>query len=154
MFSGTIRTTFHAIICKSNRYMNSFFPVAIASWTLFMEILHYIEVPSIDIIKKRYSISNTPRVKQCFQISWSCRTPLSISIESKLKSLKMVSQLHWYPFWFRHCKQGIEDTSHFLFSCPSYVRSLLFYFLFIMSYCCKFQGWPWLWLNSSATPNP
>ena len=31
MFSGNIRNTFHAIRCKSYRYMNSFFPDAIAS---------------------------------------------------------------------------------------------------------------------------
>ena len=31
MFSGNIRTTFHEIICKSNRYMNSFFPDVITS---------------------------------------------------------------------------------------------------------------------------
>ena len=35
MFSGNIRTTFHAIRCKTYRYMNSFFPDAIASWNLF-----------------------------------------------------------------------------------------------------------------------
>ena len=52
MFSGNIRTTFHAIICKTNRYMNSFFPDAIASWNLFMEIFNYKDVSSIDIIKK------------------------------------------------------------------------------------------------------
>ena len=31
LFNGNIRTTFHVIKCKSNRYMNSFFPDAIAS---------------------------------------------------------------------------------------------------------------------------
>ena len=51
MFSGNIRTTFHAKICKSNRYMNSFFPDAIASWNLFMEIFEYKEVPSIGVLK-------------------------------------------------------------------------------------------------------
>ena len=38
MFSRNIRTTFHEIICKSNRYMNSFFPDAIVSWNIFMKI--------------------------------------------------------------------------------------------------------------------
>ena len=45
MFSGKGRTTFHIIICKSNRYMNSFFPDAIVSWNVFMEIFKYSEVP-------------------------------------------------------------------------------------------------------------
>ena len=56
MFSGNIRTTFHAIICKSNRYMNSFFPDPIASWNLFMEIFNYKDVPSTGVLKK-YIIS-------------------------------------------------------------------------------------------------
>ena len=43
MFNGNIRTTFHAIRCKSNRYRNSFFPDAIASWNRFMEIFNYEE---------------------------------------------------------------------------------------------------------------
>ena len=51
MFSGKIRTTFHAIICKSNRYMNSFFPDAITAWNIIMEIFNYKEVPSIGVLK-------------------------------------------------------------------------------------------------------
>ena len=50
MFSGNIRTSFRTIICKSNRYMNSFFPHGIATWNLFMEIFKYNEVPSIGIL--------------------------------------------------------------------------------------------------------
>ena len=50
MFRGNIRPTFHAIICKSNKHMNSFFPGAIASWNLFMEIFNYKVIPSIDVI--------------------------------------------------------------------------------------------------------
>ena len=47
MFSGSMRITFHAIRCKSYRYMSSFFPDAIASWNLFMEIFNYKFVPSL-----------------------------------------------------------------------------------------------------------
>ena len=51
MFSGSMCTTFHAIRCKSYRYMNSFFPDAIASWNLFMEIFNYKFVPSLRLLK-------------------------------------------------------------------------------------------------------
>ena len=51
MFSGNIRNTFHAIRCKSYRYMNSFFPGAIASLNLFMDIFNYKVVPSLDLLK-------------------------------------------------------------------------------------------------------
>ena len=55
MFSGNIRTTFHAM-CRSNRYMNSFFTHAIASWNLFMEIFKYKEVPSTGLLKRDISL--------------------------------------------------------------------------------------------------
>ena len=50
LFSGNTRNTFREIICKSNRYMNSFFPDAIASWNNFIK--HFDDVPSFDILKK------------------------------------------------------------------------------------------------------
>jgi hypothetical protein len=51
MFSGNIRTTFHEIICKSNRYLHSFLPNAIASWNIFMEVFQYKDVSSIGVLK-------------------------------------------------------------------------------------------------------
>ena len=68
MFSGNIRTTFHEIICKSNRYMNSFFPDAIASWNIFMEIFKYKEVPSIGILKNDILSLIRPESKRFFKI--------------------------------------------------------------------------------------
>ena len=49
LFSGNTRNTFRQIICKSNRYMNSFFPDAVASWNIFIK--HFDDVPSFDILK-------------------------------------------------------------------------------------------------------
>ena len=43
LFNGNNRNTFRSIICKSNRYMNSFFPDAITSWNTF--ITHFDDVP-------------------------------------------------------------------------------------------------------------
>ena len=103
MFSGNIRITFHAIIYKSNRYLNSFFPDPIASWNLFMEIFNYKDVPSISVLKKDIISLIRPESKRFFRIHDSCRTSLSVSIESKFKSFKssqMASQLPGYPFWY------------------------------------------------------
>ena len=50
LFSGDIRNTFREIICKSNRYMNSFFPDAIALWNIIIQ--HFDDVPSFKILKK------------------------------------------------------------------------------------------------------
>ena len=43
LFNGNTRNTFRQI-CKSNRYMNSFFPDAVASWYIFIK--HFDDVPS------------------------------------------------------------------------------------------------------------
>ena len=48
LFSGNARNNFHEIICKTNRYKNSFFPNAIASWNIFIK--HFEDVPSFDIL--------------------------------------------------------------------------------------------------------
>ena len=44
LFNGNNRNTFRYIKCKSNRYMNNFFPDAISSWNTF--ITHFNDVPS------------------------------------------------------------------------------------------------------------
>ena len=68
MFSGSMRTTFHAIRCKSYRYMNSFFPDAIASWNLFMEIFNYKFVPSLRLLKNDIISLIRPESKSFFKI--------------------------------------------------------------------------------------
>ena len=68
MFSGIIRTTFHAIICKSNRYKNSFFPDAVASWNLFTEIFNYKVAPSIGVLKNDITSLIRTEAKSVFKI--------------------------------------------------------------------------------------
>ena len=68
MFSGKVRTTFHTIICKSNRYTSSFFPDAIVSWNIFMEIFKYTEVPSIGVPKNDILSLIRPVSKSFFKI--------------------------------------------------------------------------------------
>ena len=70
MFSGNIRNTSHAIRCKTYRYMNSFFPDAIASWNLFMEIFNYKVIPSLSLLKHDIIfLIITSRVKKILQNS-------------------------------------------------------------------------------------
>ena len=44
LFSGNTRNTFREIICKSNRYTNSFFPDGTPAWNIFIK--HFDELPS------------------------------------------------------------------------------------------------------------
>ena len=48
LFNGNICNIFREIICKSNRYKNSFFPDAIVSWNIFIK--HFDEITSLEIL--------------------------------------------------------------------------------------------------------
>ena len=124
MFSGNIRTTFHEIICKSNRYRNSFFPDAIASWNIFMEVFKYEEVPSVGMFKNDIFSLIRPESKSFFKIhdpvGLRCLFQLRVCL-SPLRGHKWCHNFMDTPSGICHCNQGIEDTSHFLFSCPTYV---------------------------------
>ena len=56
LFSGNTRNTYREIICKSNRYMNSFFPDEISSWNIFIK--HFDNVPRSH--KFRHNFTDTP----------------------------------------------------------------------------------------------
>ena len=83
MFSGNMCTTFHAIRCKSYRWMNSLFPGPIASWNLFMEIFNYKVAQRL--LKNDISLIR-PESKSFFKIHDP--TGLYFSIKSKIKSSK------------------------------------------------------------------
>ena len=123
MFSGNTRTTFHAIRCKSNRYMSSFFPDAIASWNLFMEIINYKDVPSINSLKNDILSLIRPESKSFFKIHdpLGLRHLFQLRLRlSPLKRHKYRSNLSDTPSRTCHCGEDTEDTSHFLFSCSLY----------------------------------
>ena len=125
LFSGNTRNTFHEIICKSNRYMNSFFPGATASWNIFIK--HFDDVPSFDILKKHINTFFRPMNNKVFGI----HDPVGLRYLFQLKlSLSPLRSHHKFrhnftdtPSEICRCNQGIEDTNHFFFSCPNYVTS-------------------------------
>ena len=124
MFSGIIRTSFRAIMCKSNRYKNSFFPDAVASWNVFMEIFNYKFVPSIGVLKNDIISLIRPNSKSVFNIHDPAGLRYLFQLRLGLSPLKGHKWSHNFidtPSGVCHCNQGIEDTSHFLLSCPSYV---------------------------------
>ena len=68
------------IICKSNRFKNSFFPDAIASWNIFIK--HFDDYPSFQILKEHINTCLRPMTKSIFGIHGG--TAISLSIESEL----------------------------------------------------------------------
>ena len=124
MFSGILRTTFHVIICKSNRYKNSFFPGAVASWNLFMKIFNYKVLPSIGVLKNDITSLIRPEEKSVFKIHdpGGLRYLFQLRVDlSPFKGHKWCHNFIDTPSGVCHCNQGIEATSHFLLSRPSYV---------------------------------
>ena len=121
LFSGRNRNSFHQIICKSNRYMNSFFPVAVASWNLFTK--HFDHVPSFDILKKHINTFFRPKTKNIFGIHDPSGLRYLIQLRVSLSPLRNHKFRHNFadtPSEICRCNQGIEATNHFLFSCPDY----------------------------------
>ena len=124
IFSGNIRSTFHDFVCKSNRYRNSFFPDAIASWNIFMEIFKYKEVPSLGILKNDILSLIRPESKSIFKIFDPVGLRFLFQLRVSLSPLRGHKWCHSFidtPSDICDCNQGVEDTNHFLFTCPSYV---------------------------------
>ena len=122
LFSGNIRNTFREIICKSNRYMNSFFPDVIASWNIFIK--HFDDVPSFDILKKHINTFFRPKTKSTFGIHDSVGLRYFYLLRVSLSPLRSHKCRHNFADTSSEmspCNQGIEDISHFLHSCPFYV---------------------------------
>ena len=121
LFSGNTRNTFREIICKSNRYMNSFFPDAIASWNIFIK--HFEDVPSFDILKKHINTFLRPTTKGIFGIHDPVGLRYLFQLRVSLSPLRSHNFRHNFtdtPSEICRCNQGIEDTNRFLFFCPNY----------------------------------
>ena len=66
LFNGNIRDTFRSIICKSNRYMNSFVSDVVISWNTF--ITHFDNVPSSVTLKDHMNTFLRPETNSVFGI--------------------------------------------------------------------------------------
>ena len=120
-FSGIIRTTFHAIICKSKRYKNSFFPDAVASWNLFMEMFNYKVVPSIGVLTNDITSLIRPEAKSVFKIHDPAGLRYLFQLRVGLSPLKRHKWCYNFidtPSGVCHCNRDIEDTSHFFTFVP------------------------------------
>ena len=121
LFNGNTRNTFRQIIYKSNRYMNSFFSDAGASWNIFIK--HFDDVPSFDLLKNHINTFFRPKTKHIFGIHDPSGLRYLFQLRVSLSPLKSHKFRHNFadtPSEICCCHQGIEDTNHFLFSCPAY----------------------------------
>ena len=118
LFNGIIRNTFREIICKSNRYMNSFVPDVIASWNIFIK--HFDEILSFDILKDNINSFFRPKSKSIFGIHDPVELRYLFQLGVSLSPLRSHKQSHNFigtPSEICQCNHGIEDTSYLLLSC-------------------------------------
>ena len=93
--------------------MNSFFPGAIASWNL-----------SLDLLKNDIISVIRPESKSFFNIHYPTGLRQLFQLRLRLSPLKGHKYCHNFtdtPFATCQCNKGIEDTSHFLLSCPLFI---------------------------------
>ena len=83
-----------------------------------MEIFKYKEVPSLGILKNDILSLIRPESKSIFKIF----DPVGLRFLFQLRvSFKWCHSFIDTPSDICHCNQGVENTNHFLFTCPSYV---------------------------------
>ena len=110
---------FSNIKCRTDRYMNGFFPNAISSWNTI--ISNFEDFPSFDSLKEHMLSLFRPKIKSIFGVhdlrGLRHLFQLTVSL-SPLRSHKNRHNFIDAPSDTCHCNQGSEDSNHFLFSCP------------------------------------
>ena len=113
---------FRNIKCRTDRYMNSFYPSAISSWN---SIISNFEVfPSFENLKEHMLSLFRPKIKSIFGVHGPLVLRHLFQLRVSLSALRSHKNRHNFidaPHDNCHCNQGAEDSNHFLFSCPSYI---------------------------------
>ena len=119
LYNQNNNNTFHEIRCRSSRYMSSFFPDAINSWNNV--ITHFDNIPSIKILKDHILSLIRPKKRSIFGIHDPLGLWYLFQLRVGISSLRYHKKSHNFidtPSNVCPCGHGIEDTNHFLFSCP------------------------------------
>ena len=101
--------------------MDSFFPDGINSWNNV--IPYFNDIPSIGILKNHILSLIRPVKKSTFGIYESSGLRYLFQLRIGLSPLRYHKKRHKFPDTLSDlclCTHGIEDTNHFLFSCPLY----------------------------------
>ena len=112
-FGGNECNTFRELICRSNSYMKSFFPEAIASWNIFIK--HFDIAPSYDTLKDNISLLR-PKSQSNFDIHDPLGIRFLFQLRVGLSPLRRHKSSHNFintPSNICHCNQCIEVTSYF-----------------------------------------
>ena len=112
---------FQEVRGRTCRYMNSFFPNATATWNNTLCLFE--NFPTFDMLKKRIFTFIRPKPKSIFGIHNPASMRYVFQLRVGLSQLRSHKKQHNFldtPSDICLCKQGKEDTCHFLLHCPFY----------------------------------
>ena len=110
-----LKYVFQDIKCRTDRFLNSFFPDAISSWNNIISSFEHF--PTFDVLKN-HIIS---LIRPCAKSTFGVFDPSNLRVGlSHLRSHKKRHNFKDTPSDMCLCKQGVEDTGHFLLFCPFY----------------------------------
>ena len=112
---------FRDIMCRTSRYSYSFFPDAISSWNRFISGLEFF--PTYNYVKKYMIGTYRPEGKPVYDIHDPTGIRYLFQLRLGLSHLRSHKKRYGFedtPSDICLCKFGIEDTRHFLLSCPFY----------------------------------
>ena len=118
LYRVTNYNIYHEIACNSDRYKNSFTPDGIRNWNIV--IRDFPVMPSINNLKKHLLSLIRPTKKTFFNILDPSGVRYLFLLRLGLSPLRKHMHNHEFKDIFPNClcNQGVEDSNHFLFSCP------------------------------------
>ena len=116
---GISQNSFNDRPSRTERFMMSFFPDAIASWNTF--IGNFTNIPSYNILKTHLLSFFRPQKRTIFNIHDPTGIRFLFQLRLGLSPLRSHKRRHQFddtPSDVCLCNIGAEDTKHFLFKCP------------------------------------
>ena len=113
---------FQEVHCRTDRYMNSFFPNSTSTWNKIISV--YENLPSFEVLKVHLITLFRPKIQSTFGVHDSTYLRFIFQLRVGLSQLKSHKRKHNFIDTSSDiclCKQGIEDTNHFFLSCPIYI---------------------------------
>ena len=115
---------FHDIKCRTDRFSHSFFPNAASTWNTI--ITHFESLPSFLSLKNHLISLFRPNVKSTFDTHNPSLLRHLFQLRLGLSKLKAHKKRHNFkdtPTDTCSCKNGVEDTRHYLLVCPFFATA-------------------------------
>ena len=105
---------FQKIKCRTDRYLNSFFPNAISIWNNIIPNFEYL--PSFEKLKNHLISLIRPKLRSTFDLHDSIYLRHLFQLRVGLSQLRYHKRRHKFadtPSYICLCTRGVDDTSHF-----------------------------------------